>query len=122
MIAGIGVNTGIVVATANPPEVGPDRIVNSLAAMKRHSLPAIVVDFGTATTFDAVSAALGLLVVATGAVVAFDGTDAIDTGWWLALGALVLGLGLIPWTRTRRPDSDTVPTPAEPTDPPPLRL
>ncbi len=50
--------------------------------------------------FDAVSAALGLIVVAIGAVVAFDGTDAIDTGWWLALGALVLGLGLIPWTRS----------------------
>ena len=72
--------------------------------------------------FDAVSAALGLLVVATGAVVAFDGTDAIDTGWWLALGALVLGLGLIPWMRTRRPEGDTDPTPAEPTDLPPLRL
>ena len=52
--------------------------------------------------FDPVSAALGLIVVAIGAVVAFDGTDSIDTGWWLALGALVLGLGLIPWTRSRR--------------------
>ncbi len=53
--------------------------------------------------FDAVSAALGLIVVAIGAVVALDGTDAIDTGWWLALGALVLGLGLVPWTRTDAP-------------------
>ena len=72
--------------------------------------------------FDAVSAALGLIVAAIGAVVAFDGTAAIDTGWWLALGALVLGLGLIPWTRRRPPDGGSDPTPDEPTDPRPLRL
>jgi type III pantothenate kinase len=75
VIAGIGVNTGIVVATANPPEVGPDRIVNSLAAMKRHSLPAIVVDLGTATTFDAVSGDGRLLgcTIAPGIQSALDG-------------------------------------------------
>jgi type III pantothenate kinase len=75
VIAGIGVNTGIVVATANPPEVGPDRIVNSLAAMKRHRLPAIVVDLGTATTFDAVSADGKLLgcTIAPGIESALDG-------------------------------------------------
>jgi hypothetical protein len=49
--------------------------------------------------FDAVSAALGLVACAIGVLVAFDGTDSIDTGWWLALGALVVGLGLVPWTR-----------------------
>ncbi|MGE3913619.1 MAG: type III pantothenate kinase, partial [Chloroflexota bacterium] len=75
VIAGIGVNTGIVVDTANPPEVGPDRIVNSLAAMKRHRLPAIVVDLGTATTFDAVSADGRLLgcSIAPGIESALDG-------------------------------------------------
>ena len=72
--------------------------------------------------FDTVAAAFGLIVVAVGAVVAFDGTAAIDTGWWLALGALVLGLGLIPWTRSRRPDGDPDPVPGESTDPPRLRL
>ena len=56
IIAGTKVKTGIVVATANPAEVGPDRIVNALAAMRRHRLPAIIIDLGTATTFDAVSA------------------------------------------------------------------
>jgi type III pantothenate kinase len=41
----------------NPREVGPDRIVNAVAAYARYGGPCIVVDFGTATTFDAVSKA-----------------------------------------------------------------
>jgi hypothetical protein len=74
--------------------------------------------------FDAVSAALGLIAAAIGALVAFGGTDSIDTGWWLAVGALVLGVGIVPWTRSRRPavDGDADPTTAEPSDPPRLRL
>ncbi len=51
-----GVRTGVAVLTDNPKEVGTDRIVNALAAVHRYGGPAIVVDFGTATTFDAVSA------------------------------------------------------------------
>ncbi|TDD82936.1 type III pantothenate kinase [Actinomadura rubrisoli] len=51
-----GVKTGVPVRMDNPKEVGADRIVNALAAVHLHSGPAIVVDFGTATTFDAVSA------------------------------------------------------------------
>jgi type III pantothenate kinase len=51
-----GVRTGIPVLTDNPKEVGSDRIVNALAAVTRYGGPCIVVDFGTATTFDAVSA------------------------------------------------------------------
>lgn len=51
-----GVRTGIPVLTDNPREVGTDRIVNSLAALTLHGAPAIVVDFGTATTFDVVNA------------------------------------------------------------------
>jgi type III pantothenate kinase len=51
-----GVRTGVPVLTDNPKEVGTDRIVNSLAAVHLHGGPAIVVDFGTATTFDVVSA------------------------------------------------------------------
>jgi type III pantothenate kinase len=50
-----GVKTGVSVLTDNPKEVGADRIVNALAAHQRFGGPAIVVDFGTATTFDAVS-------------------------------------------------------------------
>ena len=51
-----GVRTGVPILTDNPKEVGSDRIVNSLAAATLYGGPAIVVDFGTATTFDAVSA------------------------------------------------------------------
>ncbi len=51
-----GVRTGVPILTDNPKEVGSDRIVNSLAAATVYGGPAIVVDFGTATTFDAVSA------------------------------------------------------------------
>jgi type III pantothenate kinase len=50
-----GTRTGIPILTDNPREVGADRIVNSLAAFTKFGGPAIVVDFGTATTYDAVS-------------------------------------------------------------------
>lgn len=48
--------TGIIIATENPAEVGADRIVNSVAAWRRFRSPLIVIDFGTAITFDCVSA------------------------------------------------------------------
>jgi type III pantothenate kinase len=51
-----GVKTGMPVHYDNPAEVGADRIVNSVAAFEKHGGPCIVVDFGTATTFDCVSA------------------------------------------------------------------
>lgn len=50
-----GVKTGLSVLTDNPAEVGADRIVNCVAAFERYGGPAIVVDLGTATTFDVVS-------------------------------------------------------------------
>lgn len=50
-----GVKTGVPVLTDNPKEVGADRIVNALAAYTKYGGPCIVVDFGTATTFDAIS-------------------------------------------------------------------
>lgn len=52
-----GVRTGIPVLMDNPREVGTDRIVNALAAATLYGGPAIVVDFGTATTFDVVNGA-----------------------------------------------------------------
>jgi type III pantothenate kinase len=50
-----GVKTGMPVLYENPAEVGADRIVNSVAAFEKYGGPCIVVDFGTATTFDCVS-------------------------------------------------------------------
>ncbi len=50
-----GVRTGVPVLMDNPKEVGADRVVNALAAAHLYGGPCIVVDFGTATTFDAVS-------------------------------------------------------------------
>jgi type III pantothenate kinase len=51
-----GVKTGMPVLYDNPAEVGADRIVNAVAAFMKYGGPCIVVDFGTATTFDCVSA------------------------------------------------------------------
>ena len=50
-----GVKTGVPILTDNPSEVGADRIVNCAAAFEEYGGPAIVVDMGTATTFDVVS-------------------------------------------------------------------
>jgi hypothetical protein len=73
--------------------------------------------------FDPVSAALGLVAGAIGALVALGGTDSIDVGWWLALGALVLGLGLVPWTRGRQAvDGDAESAAHDASDAPRLRL
>lgn len=52
---GPGIRTGIRILYENPLEVGADRIVNSVAALARVGAPSIVVDLGTATTFDAIS-------------------------------------------------------------------
>jgi type III pantothenate kinase len=51
-----GVRTGVPILMDNPREVGSDRIINALAAATLYDGPSIVVDFGTATTFDVVSA------------------------------------------------------------------
>jgi type III pantothenate kinase len=55
LFVGPGVKTGMPILYENPREVGADRIVNAIAAYARWSTGLVVVDFGTATTFDAVS-------------------------------------------------------------------
>lgn len=55
VIVGPGIRTGMPILTDNPREVGADRVVNALAAYSLFGGPLIVVDFGTATTFDAIS-------------------------------------------------------------------
>jgi type III pantothenate kinase len=55
LVVGPGVKTGIPIRYDDPREVGPDRIVNSVAAKHAYGAPVIVVDFGTSTNFDVVS-------------------------------------------------------------------
>lgn len=55
LVVGPGLKTGMSILYENPQEVGADRVVASVAAYEKYGGPAIVVDFGTATTFDAIS-------------------------------------------------------------------
>lgn len=55
MIVGPGLKTGMPIKYDNPKEIGADRIVNSVAAYEKYHSGLIIVDFGTATTFDCVS-------------------------------------------------------------------
>lgn len=55
LVIGPGLKTGMPILYENPQEVGADRVVASVAAFEKYGGPVIVVDFGTATTFDAVS-------------------------------------------------------------------
>jgi len=55
LVIGPGVKTGVRIKTADPTAVGADRIVNALAVRELYGSPAVVVDFGTATTFDLVN-------------------------------------------------------------------
>jgi type III pantothenate kinase len=55
LVVGPGTKTGVNIRYENPKEVGPDRIANAVAAYHKYGGPVIVVDFGTATTFDAIS-------------------------------------------------------------------
>ena len=57
LVVGPGVRTGMPMRYDDPREIGPDRIVNAVAAKERYGAPCIVVDFGTSTNFDVVSPA-----------------------------------------------------------------
>lgn len=56
VIVGSNTHNGVRLKIDNPRELGPDRIANALAAIRVYGAPAIVVDFATATTFDAIAA------------------------------------------------------------------
>jgi len=56
LIVGPGIKTGMPIKYDNPKEVGADRIVNAVAAYEKYKTAIVIVDFGTATTFDYVSA------------------------------------------------------------------
>ncbi|MDQ6673370.1 MAG: type III pantothenate kinase [Chloroflexota bacterium] len=111
-------NTGVTITIENPSEMGADRIVDALAAAELYRLPAIIVDFGTATTFDAVDRDGHLLgtALAPGLRTAMDGlfqraarlsrielgkpkqvigrntVDALRSGWVYGYVGLVEGL------------------------------
>jgi type III pantothenate kinase len=55
LVVGPGTKTGMPIRYDDPREVGPDRVVNAVAAKSRYGAPCIVVDFGTSTNFDVVS-------------------------------------------------------------------
>jgi type III pantothenate kinase len=57
LVLGPGTRTGIPIRFDDPREIGPDRIANAVAALDRYGAPCIVVDLGTSTNFDIVSAA-----------------------------------------------------------------
>ena len=56
VIVGPGVKTGIKIVTENPREIGPDRIVDAVGAYEKYGGPVLVLDFGTATTYDYITA------------------------------------------------------------------
>jgi len=91
LVVGPGIKTGMPILTENPREVGADRIVNSVAAFDRYHGGCIVVDFGTATTFDAVSPKGEYL------------GGAIAPGLGVALDALVASAAKLPRVEIARP-------------------
>jgi type III pantothenate kinase len=74
MVVGPGLRSGIPIRTERPHEVGADRLVNSVAAYERVGSACIVVDFGTAITYDVVSAAGEYLggIITPGAEISID--------------------------------------------------
>jgi len=56
IIVGIGTKTGIKIATPNPKEIGADRVVDAVAAFEIYGGPVLVIDFGTAITYDLITA------------------------------------------------------------------
>ncbi len=91
LVVGPGLKTGMPILYENPQEVGADRVVASVAAFERHGGPVIIVDFGTATTFDVVSARGEYL------------GGAIAPGIQIAAEALFLKTAKLPRIEIRKP-------------------
>ena len=88
-----GIKTGLKIATTNPKELGADRIVDAVAAIELYGGPIVVVDFGTATTFD--------LVSGDGTFVAAVTSPGIRT----SAEALFKGAAKLPEVEIRKPDT-----------------
>ncbi len=93
LIVGPGIKTGLKIRYDNPKEVGADRIVNAVAALDIQKGPMIVVDFGTATTFDAIDSAGAYL------------GGAIAPGINISMEALFRQASKLPRVPFARPDS-----------------
>ncbi len=75
LMVGPGIKTGLNIKVENPKEVGADRIVNSVSAFTKYGGPVVVIDFGTATTFNVIDKKGALIggVIAPGIKTALDG-------------------------------------------------
>lgn len=93
IIVGVGTKTGIRIEARNPSEVGADRIVDAVAAYDLYGGPVLVIDYGTATTFDVVSK--------DGAFVAAITCPGIK----LAANALWSGTARLPEIEIKKPES-----------------
>lgn len=93
IIVSAGIKTGIRIVTENPKEIGPDRIVDAVAGYEMYGGPVIVVDFGTATTYD--------LIGEKGTFEAGITAPGIET----AARALWGGAAMLPAIEIRKPDS-----------------
>lgn len=93
LIVGPGIKTGIKINLENPKEVGADRIVNTVAAYEIYKGPAIVIDFGTATTYD---------------LIMEDGTFSsaiFSTGLKLTINALCEAAAKLPEIEIKKPNT-----------------
>ena len=88
-----GVKTGIAIKTENPKEVGADRIVDAVGAYYRYGGPLIVIDFGTATTFDVVDEEGSFIAAVT------------TPGIKITLQALISGAAKLPEIEIQKPAS-----------------
>jgi len=93
LIIGPGMKTGLVIKFDNPKEVGADRIVNAAAAVEKYGAPVVIVDFGTATTFDAISTEGYYL------------GGAITPGIGISMDALFSKAAKLPRVELQKPDS-----------------
>ena len=91
LVVGPGLKTGMPILYENPLEVGADRVVSAVAAFSKYAGPSIVVDFGTATTFDAISRRGEYL------------GGAIAPGMQIAAEALYLRTAKLPRIEIRKP-------------------
>lgn len=93
LVVGPGTRTGIAIKYENPHDVGADRIVNAVAGFHLYGGPLVIVDFGTATTFDAISAQGEYL------------GGAISAGFGVSLEALIDRAARLPRVETAVPPS-----------------